>query len=352
MEHKQSAPTCKPRYDARMEIAVLGAGAFGTALAKMISEVPGRAHQVTLWCRRRDAAEQIAASRESSHLPGARLGDAVRVTHDLGAAVAGKPLVVSVIPSQSVREALAHAAPHLSADTVLVNASKGIEQGTLATMDQVFREILASRIADRAVFLSGPTFAKELVLGLPAAIVAASHDADSGLMVQEQLGSEALRVYTTEDVTGVELGGALKNVYAIGAGIGDGLGFGHNTRAAMITRGLAEMSRLGLKLGANPLTFMGLAGMGDLVLTCTGDLSRNRQVGLELGRGRGIAEIIAGMNAVAEGVKTAKAAHELGQRVGVELPIVDAIYRVIELGASPREAVAGLMRRDLKAERQ
>lgn len=334
-----------------MEIAVLGAGAFGTALAKIFSEVPGRAHRVTLWCRRRDAAEQIAAARESPHLPGARLGDAITVTHELERAVSGKPIVVAVIPSQSTREVLAQAAPSLSADTVLVSASKGIEQGTLATMDQVYRELLPERLAGRAVFLSGPTFAKELVQGLPAAIVAASRAEDAGLLVQEQLGSELLRIYTTEDVTGVELGGALKNIYAIGAGIADGLGFGHNTRAAMITRGLAEMARLGARLGAHPLTFAGLAGMGDLVLTCTGDLSRNRHVGLELGRGKKLPEIIASMNAVAEGVKTAKAAYELAHRVGVEMPIVDVIYRIIELGAEPREAVGSLMKRELKPER-
>jgi len=334
-----------------MEIAVLGAGAFGTALAKIFSEVPARPHHVTLWCRRRDAAEEIARTRVSPHLPGATLGETVTVTHELEQAVAGKPIVVAVIPSQSTREVLGQAAPSLSAETVLVSASKGIEQGTLATMDQVYKELLPGRLAERAVFLSGPTFAKELVQGLPAAIVAASHTVESGLLVQEQLGSELLRIYTTEDVTGVELGGALKNVYAIGAGISDGLGFGHNTRAAMITRGLAEMARIGARLGANPLTFAGLAGIGDLVLTCTGDLSRNRQVGLELGRGRKIADIIAGMNAVAEGVKTAKAAHDLARRVGVEMPIVDVIYRIIELGAEPREAVGSLMKRELKPER-
>lgn len=334
-----------------MEIAVLGAGAFGTALAKMFSEIPGRPHQVTLWCRRRDAAEHIEHSRESTHLAGARLGPAVRVTHDLDRAVAGKPLVVGVTPSHVVRDVLGQAAYFLQAHTVLVNASKGIEQGTLATMDQVYRDVLPPRIAERAVFLSGPTFAKELVQGLPAAIVAASHVPETAQLVQDQLGTETLRIYTTEDVAGVELGGALKNVFAIGAGIADGLGFGHNTRAALITRGLNEMARLGTRLGANPLTFAGLAGMGDLVLTCTGDLSRNRQVGLELGRGRSIADIIASMNSVAEGVKTAKAAHDLGVRVGVELPIVDAIYSVVELGVPAREAVAELLKREVKAER-
>ena len=334
-----------------MEIAVLGAGAFGTALAKIFSEVPDRPHAVTLWCRRADAARAIEESRESAHLPGVRLGATVRVTHDLDRAVSGKPMVVSVVPSHGAREVLDQAQYFLSPDTVLVNAAKGIEQGTLMTMDQVFRDVLPKRIAERAAFLSGPSFAKELVKGIPAAIVVASHDAQSNLLVQEQLGTELTRIYSTEDVTGVELGGALKNVYAIGAGIADGLGFGHNTRAALITRGLNEMARLGTFLGANPLTFAGLAGMGDLVLTCTGDLSRNRQVGLELGKGRTIEDIVGSMNAVAEGVKTTKAAHDLGKRVGCDLPIVDAIHRVIEEGVPARQAVAELLKREVKAER-
>jgi glycerol-3-phosphate dehydrogenase (NAD(P)+) len=218
-------------------------------------------------------------------------------------------------------------------------------------MDQVFRDILPPEASARAAFLSGPSFAKELVRGIPAAIVVASHDAHSAHTVQTQLSSELLRIYTTEDVIGVELGGALKNVYAIGAGIADGLGFGHNTRAALITRGLNEMARLGAHMGANPLTFAGLAGMGDLVLTCTGDLSRNRQVGLELGKGRTLKDIIASMNAVAEGVKTTRAAHELAARMGVEMPIVAAIYSVIEEGVTARDAVTQLLRREVKAER-
>ncbi len=334
-----------------MDIAVLGAGAFGTALAKMFSETAGRPHAVTLWCRGAEAAARIEATRESSHLPGVTLGPWVRVTHDLAAAVTGKPVVVGVTPSHVVRAVLGQAAPHLASDTIVVSASKGIEQGSLATIDQIFHDVLPHRTAERAAFLSGPTFAKELVRGLPAAIVVASHDPASALLVQEQLGTESLRMYTTDDVIGVELGGALKNVFAIGAGIADGLGFGHNTRAALITRGLNEMARLGLRMGANPLTFAGLAGMGDLVLTCTGDLSRNRQVGLELGRGRSLKEILAGMNEVAEGVKTTKAAHDLGQRLGVELPIVEAIYNVIEHGWSARDAVTELLKREVGHER-
>jgi glycerol-3-phosphate dehydrogenase (NAD(P)+) len=306
---------------------------------------------VTLWCRSATDAEQIEKTRESRYLPGAPLGPAVRVTHDLAVAVKGKPIVVGVTPSHVVREVFGAAAEHLASDTICVNASKGIEQSTLFTVDQVYRDVLPPRTAARAAFLSGPTFAKELVRGLPAAIVCAAHDPEVARLVQEQLGTERLRMYTTDDVTGVELGGALKNVFAIGAGIADGLGFGHNTRAAMITRGLNEMARLGLRLGANPLTFAGLAGMGDLVLTCTGDLSRNRQVGLELGRGRPIGEIVASMSEIAEGVKTTKAAHDLGRKVGVELPIVDAIYSIIERGVPAAVAVAELLKREVKHER-
>jgi glycerol-3-phosphate dehydrogenase (NAD(P)+) len=334
-----------------MEIAVLGAGAFGTALAKMFSEVPGRPHVVTLWVRGSESARRIMETRESSHLPGVRLSDAVAVTHDLDDAVRGKPVIVAVTPSHVVREVLGRAAYFLGPEAVVVSASKGIEQGTLLTIDGIYKEIFPPSIARRAAFLSGPTFAKELVQGLPAAIVCASHAAESALLVQEHLGTERLRIYSTEDVVGVELGGALKNVYAIGAGIADGLGFGHNTRAALITRGLNEMARLGLALGANPLTFAGLAGMGDLVLTCTGDLSRNRHVGLELGRGRTIAEIVGSMNAVAEGVKTTKAAHDLAHKLGVELPIVEAIHSVVEHGVPAAEAVTELLRREVKAER-
>jgi glycerol-3-phosphate dehydrogenase (NAD(P)+) len=346
MDRMQTAIDWRP-----MEIAVLGAGAFGTALAKMFSEVPGRPHAVTLWVRRADAAAQLRETRESTHLPGAKLSSTVEITHDLDDAVRGKPIVVSVTPSHVVREVLGRAAYFLAPGTVVVSASKGIEQGTLLTIDGIYRDILPEPIARRAAFLSGPTFAKELVQGLPAAIVCASHDAESATLVQDQLGTERLRIYSTEDVTGVELGGALKNVFAIGAGIADGLGFGHNTRAALITRGLNEMARLGVAMGANPLTFAGLAGMGDLVLTCTGDLSRNRQVGLELGRGRSLADIIGSMNAVAEGVKTTKAAHDLGVRQGVELPIVDAIYSVVEHGVPAAHAVTELLKREVKAER-
>jgi glycerol-3-phosphate dehydrogenase (NAD(P)+) len=331
-----------------MNIAVLGAGAFGTVWAKVLAE---RGHAVALWVRGRDAAAQIAVERESPYLPGVPLPPSIEVTPDLAEAVSGKPMVLGVTPSHAVRAVFTAAAPQLARDVIIVNASKGIEQGTLATVDHIYRDVLPPAVSRRAAFLSGPTFAKELALGLPAAIVVGSHDRASGEAVQEAFAIPTLRVYTTDDVVGIELGGSLKNVIAIGAGISDGLGFGHNTRALLMTRGLNEIARLGVKMGANPLTFAGLAGMGDLVLTCTGDLSRNRHVGIQLGRGHSIEEILGEMSAVAEGVKTARSAHDLGLRHEVDLPIIDAIYSVLYEGKTPRDAVAELLRREAKQER-
>jgi glycerol-3-phosphate dehydrogenase (NAD(P)+) len=330
-----------------MQIAVLGAGAFGTSIAKSLE----RKHQVTLWARTGEGAEEIARTRESPHLRGHKLGDSVIVTHDLASAVRGKAMIVSVTPSHAIRGVLGEAAEWLDEQVILVNASKGLEEGTLATIDRIYDEVLPAPIAKRAAFLSGPTFAKELAAGLPAALVVASDSARSAATVQEELSTERLRLYTSDDVIGIELGGALKNVCAIGAGIADGLGYGHNTRAALITRGLSEITRLGARMGAHPLTFMGLAGLGDLVLTCTGDLSRNRTVGLELGRGKTLEQILSGMNSVAEGVKTARAGKDLADKLAVEMPITDAICAVLYEGKSPKDAVVELMTRDLKSER-
>jgi glycerol-3-phosphate dehydrogenase (NAD(P)+) len=331
-----------------MDVAVLGAGAFGTAIAKSLED---RGHDVVLWARTADGADEMQESRESRHLPGAKLGPRVTVTHDLVRAVTGKAMVCVVTPSHAVREVITQAAPALADGVIIVNAAKGIEEGSLDTIDRIYDELLPAAIAGRAAFLSGPTFAKELAAGLPAALVVASRSARSAATVQEEFSTDRLRLYTSDDVIGIELGGALKNVCAIGAGIADGLGYGHNTRAALITRGLSEITRVGLRLGANPLTFMGLAGLGDLVLTCTGDLSRNRTVGIELGKGRKLAEILAGMSSVAEGVRTTRAARDLSKKLSCEMPITEAIYGVLYEDRSPKDAVAGLMRRDLKSER-
>jgi glycerol-3-phosphate dehydrogenase (NAD(P)+) len=331
-----------------MEVAVLGAGSWGTALAKGLAE---KGHAVTLWGRTPEHVEEIAKQRENArYLPGARLPESVRPMSDLGRAVADKPFVVSVVPSHTVREVMTRAAPALSGDALVISASKGIENQTLATMDEVLKQLLPGRVGARLAFLSGPSFAKEVARGLPTAVVMASRDRESAQQAATLFQAERLRVYTSDDVTGVELGGALKNVMAIAAGIADGLGFGHNSRAALITRGLAEISRLAVRKGANPLTLAGLAGMGDLVLTCTGDQSRNRSVGLALGRGQKLAQILAGMNQVAEGVKTTKSARDLAVRLGVEMPITQAMYRVLYDDVAPLEAVAELLGRTPKHE--
>jgi glycerol-3-phosphate dehydrogenase (NAD(P)+) len=331
-----------------MEISVLGAGAFGTSIAKALEL---RGHQVVLWVRGAEAAAEMQSTRRSSYLPEVTFGPSILITSDLASAVRGKKMVVSVTPSHAIRQVLGQAAPLLDPEVILVNASKGIEEDTLLTIDGIYGQVLPEAIAQRAAFLSGPTFAKELAAGLPAALVVASHTPASATAVQEAFFSERLRLYTSDDVVGIELGGALKNVCAIGAGMADGLGCGLNTRAALITRGLSEITRAGVRMGANPMTFMGLAGLGDLVLTCTGDLSRNRTVGFELAKGKKLAEILTGMKAVAEGVRTTRAARMLAQKLGVDMPITETIHAVLYEDLPAREAIPRLMRRDLKSER-
>ncbi|MBX7193957.1 MAG: NAD(P)-dependent glycerol-3-phosphate dehydrogenase [Sandaracinaceae bacterium] len=330
-------------------VAVLGSGSWGTALAKSISD---QGHRVRLWARRKDLVDTIERERENAaYLPGAALAPTLRATHELADALEGADVVLSVVPTHGLRETLDHAAPYFPANAPILSATKGIENGTLKLVSGIFEDHFPEERHHLLTYLGGPSFAKEVAAGMPTAVVVAASDPTSGEKVQQVLGTDRLRVYTTDDVVGIELGGALKNVMAIAAGVGDGLGFGHNTRAAIITRGLAEMSRLAIKLGANPLTLAGLGGMGDLVLTCTGDLSRNRKVGLELGKGKKIAEILAGMQQVAEGVRTTRSAWELSQREGVEMPIVEAMYKVLYEDLPPLEAVVSLMTRKLRAER-
>ena len=330
------------------EIAVIGAGSYGTCLAMLF----GRAgHHVRMWARNRDVAERMHESRASSYLPGYDLPAAVSVTHDLEAAVRGAQFVVGVTPSHGTRDVLGRAAAAMDPDAIVINASKGLEDGTHYTIDRVYGEIFPERIAKRATFLSGPTFAAEIAAGLPAAIVLAGRDEPTTLAAQEALRTLHFRIYTTDDVIGVLVGGALKNVIAVGAGVSDGLGYGTNTRVALMTRGLAEITRIGVALGANPLTFMGLSGMGDLVLTCSGDASRNRRVGLALGRGKQMAEVMAEMNQVAEGVKTAKVAHELAKKLGVEAPIMDVMHAALHEGLPVRQAIDLLLSRPAKGER-
>jgi glycerol-3-phosphate dehydrogenase (NAD(P)+) len=332
-----------------MDIAVIGAGSYGTCLAILAASA---GHRVTLWARDPAMIAALAADRENkAYLPGYRLPDAIEVTTDLAAAVRGKPIVLGVTPSHGIRDVLGRAAPHLDPDTVVVNAAKGLEDGTLATIDEIYRQIFPARIAERATFLSGPTFATEIAAGMPAAIVLAGRDPESTSFVQHALSYDRFRIYSSEDVTGVLVGGALKNVVAIAAGVSDGLGLGSNARAGLITRGLAEITRIGVAMGAHAQTFAGLSGMGDLVLTCSGDASRNRRVGLALGQGRRMEEILGEMRMVAEGVKTTKVAHELAAKLGVPAPLTDVMFAIVHQDAPAREAMTRLMSRALRSER-
>lgn len=331
-----------------MQIGVIGAGSWGTSLANLLAK---KGYQVTLWAYEAEVVEGIRTRRVNDlYLPENQLSENLQATGELAAATAGKQLVLLVPPSQVLRGVFQQLLPHLEPETLLVSASKGIENSTLQTMSEILAE-LAPHGADRSAFLSGPSFAKEVARELPTAVTVAAESETVAARVQEIFSTDYFRVYTSTDVIGIELGGALKNVIAIAAGIADGLGFGHNTRAALITRGLAEISRIGLAKGAQPATFAGLAGMGDLVLTCTGDLSRNRSVGMALGQGRNLKQVLDGMQMVAEGVQTTLSAYQLARRLEVEAPIIDQMYQILYQDKEPRRAVSDLMDRELKPER-
>jgi glycerol-3-phosphate dehydrogenase (NAD(P)+) len=322
------------------KVCVLGAGAWGTALAKVLAE---KGDHVLIWSRRQELAEQINRARENArYLPGARLPDTLEATSDMGEAMRDVDMVVFVAPSHATREVARMVAPHLPEGIPIVSASKGIENDSLEFMDQVLESELP-HAGSRLAFLSGPSFAKELAAHLPTAVVIAARNADVCDAVMRRFHQPYLRLYASDDVVGVECGGALKNVIAIAAGAVDGLGLGHNTRAALVTRGLAEIARLSMARGGSALTLAGLAGMGDLVLTCTGELSRNRTVGMELGKGRKLPDILAGLGHVAEGVKTTKSAHDLSVKMGVDLPITREIYNILYEGKSVEKAVVDLM---------
>ena len=315
-----------------MDIVVVGAGSWGTALACVLCE---NQHQVTLWGRDVAQLAEMAAQRENRrYLPGLRLPESLRFSSDLSAAVRALPtdvpsLVVAVVPTHTMRQVFAEIAADLPAQAVIVTASKGIENDSLLTMDQVLQQVLPPVLHDRIAVLSGPSFAKETIEKHPTAVVAAAKQRQIAELVQRAFQVGTFRVYTSDDVVGAEVGGAVKNVIAIACGIADGLGFGHNTRAAVITRGLAEISRLGVRLGCNPLTLAGLAGMGDLVLTCNGPQSRNRQAGLLFAQGKSLAEVQTAMRQIAEGIRTTRFVYDLVVKVGVEMPISAAIYRVL-----------------------
>ncbi len=326
--------------------AVIGGGAWGTAIADRLAR---NGHTATLWARETDVVTSVNACHENPRfLNGITLHRALRATDDLGLALRNAALVIYAAPSHVLRPVVEACAGAIQDGAVLAVATKGIERETLALMTDVVAEY--GRGHD-VVAVSGPSFAMEVAQGQPTAVVAASSSLGAATLVQRSLSAEAFRVYTSDDVTGVELGGAIKNVMAVATGILDGLGLGYNPRAALMTRGLAEMTRLGVALGARPETFAGLAGLGDLVLTCTGALSRNRAVGVAIGQGRSLEQALEGKDSIAEGVLNAQSARALANRAGIEMPIIDATHRILFDGQSPREAVAELMARAPRAER-
>lgn len=327
---------------------VLGAGSFGTAMAQVLS---ANFEQVVLWGRDAALVDSLNATHQNAnYLPGLTLSDRIVGKTALDEALAGAELVIVGTPSQATRELLGRAHDLIPQRVPIVTVAKGIENGTLCTMTEVLEQSLPERCHPHVAVLSGPSFAKEMVQRLPTVVTVAARREETAREVQPMLASEWFRTYSSNDVVGVQVGGALKNVIAIAAGMGDGMALGHNTRAAIITRGLAEISRIAVKMGGNPLTLAGLAGMGDLVLTCTGELSRNRKVGMELGRGRSLDDILKEMKQVAEGVKTAKSARDLSLKVGVELPICEQVYRIAYEGTPAKAAVAALMGRSHKSE--
>jgi glycerol-3-phosphate dehydrogenase (NAD(P)+) len=330
------------------EIGVIGAGGWGTALANLLGE---KGVPVAIWVYEKDLCKTMRETRDNPlYLPRIRLASPVCPDANLQAVASGKRVVLMAVPSHVYRQVALQMIPFLSARVIIVSATKGIENESLQTMGQIWREIMPESVGWDYAALSGPSFAREVATHVPTAVTVASSNKEAAVEIQRLFATPYFRVYSSTDVIGVELGGALKNIIALAAGIIDGLGLGHNTRAALITRGLAEMSRLGATMGANPLTFLGLSGVGDLVLTCTGELSRNRTVGFELGKGRRLEEILAHMRMVAEGVKTTRSVYHLARRQGVELPICEEMYRILYENRSPREAVASLMQRDLKHE--
>lgn len=330
------------------KIAVLGAGSWGTTIAGILAE---KGFDVFLWMRSCELRDRIAKERENEpYLPGVRLSKNLAPTCSLEEALGGASIVVASVPSHGLRQVLEQSRPFMPKEAIVVSATKGIEEGTGLTASGIIKDALSADGYKAVVVLSGPSFAKEVSVNLPAAVSAASSVAEAAAEIQKVFSTHQFRVYTNHDVIGVEIGGALKNVIAIASGISDGLRLGNNARAALITRGLAEITRLGVRMGASPLTFSGLSGLGDLVLTCTGHLSRNYTIGLEIGQGRQLPDITRGMRMVAEGVRTSKAAKALAGSVGVEMPITEAVYRVLYENKSPKEAVYELMARELKGE--
>ena len=329
------------------KVAVIGTTAWGTTLAVMLAAT---GLEVILWARTEDEAARLNRDRENAaHLPAVSFPERLRTTSSAAEALEGAELAILAVPSQTMRGNLNTIKRHFEESTLILTISKGIETETAKRMSEVIADELGSR-SERIAVLSGPNFAREVVQGLPAATVIAAANIESAERIQRAMSSPNFRAYVNDDVVGVEIAGALKNVIALATGMSDGLGYGDNTRAAVITRGLAEITRLGVAAGARPLTFAGLAGIGDLVATCTSQLSRNRFVGQELARGRSLREITSSMSGIAEGVGTAAAARRLAHRLGVEMPVTEQVYRVLFDGLAVKEGVPALMERDLKHE--
>lgn len=330
-----------------MGTTVLGAGSWGTALAIQLCRA---GHSVALWARDPEHVSEMIETRENRrYLQGFHLPPSLAPTSDLAESVrSADELLVVGVPSHAVRETMEAARPHIADGTVLCSAAKGIEEGTSKRMSEVIAESTGQ--GDRVSVLTGPSFAREVAAEMPTVVTAAAANEETARFVQHAFASPMFRVYASEDPIGAEVGAAVKNVIAIAAGVSDGLGLGHNTRAAIITRGLAEVNRLAIKLGADPLTVTGLAGMGDLVLTCTGELSRNRSVGLKLGQGQKLSDILDGMSQVAEGVRNTLAIDDLAKSAGVEMPITAQMRCLLFEDKSPREAMVDLMTRQLKHE--
>jgi len=332
------------------KIAVIGAGSWGTALTIALGRSRAK-HRIALWVYEKEVVETLRARRMNDvFLPEFEVPADLEVTQDLGEAVAGAGVVLGVMPSAHARRLYAQMLPHLTPQVAIVSATKGLEPETLLRMTEVIEQVAKPKFSPRVAALSGPSFAREVARGDPTAVAIASKDLNLAAELQEEISGPTFRLYTNDDVAGVELGGAVKNVIAIAAGVVEGLGFGFNTAAALITRGLAEMTRLGCAMGARRETMGGLAGMGDLVLTCTGGLSRNRTVGAELGKGRKLEEITGSMRMVAEGIGTTAATRSLAQQLGIEMPITEQMYAVLYEGRSPRDAIRELMERPLKPE--
>jgi len=331
-----------------VKIAVIGAGSWGSTLANLLCK---KKEEVTLWAYEPEVAGEINRfHRNELYLPGIELEPGLAADTDLEAVVEGAGVVVMVCPSHVMRSLVTRMAGLLSRGVIIVNASKGLETGTLLRMSQVIEEVLPEEIEARLTTLSGPSFAFEVAKERPTVITAASHDEQAAGFVQNLFSTPYFRVYKNNDLIGVELGGALKNVIAIATGLLEGIGLGINTRAALITRGLVEITRLGTALGAKAATFSGISGLGDLVLTCTGDLSRNRQMGLRIGRGETLEEISAKVHTVAEGIRTTESAYQLSLKHGIEMPITEQVYRILFEGHSVRKAITELMNRELKKE--